>query len=198
MVAVMMISAAASFAQMGVRMGLNLADLGGEGTEGHKTSAGLHLGFVDNFELGGSISIQPGVYYMQRNSKYDIDILGIQATQKVHMNYLDIPVLIKYNLEVGPVSIDPHVGPYFGFAFAGKIKDTDPSIRIFSKASDKHPGNWNYSNFDMGMQIGCGATYETVYFGLDYQLGFKDIEKNSSQVRHNRCFMVTLGVWFGN
>jgi len=183
-------------------MGLNLANQGADAKDLYKMSAGMHIGVVDNFELAGGISIQPGVYYAQKNWKMEginmsIGSLSAETEDiKFHTHYIEVPVLVKYNLEVSDLTIDPHVGPYFGFGFAGKIKDSDPSARIFSKPKDKHPDNLNYSNFDMGLDLGCGVTYASVYFGIDYQLGFKDVAKTANLDVKNRNLMFTFGVWF--
>lgn len=186
----MMIAASASFAQLGARIGLDLAKWGADAKDDYKASAGLHLGVVDNIELGGDISLQPGVYYMQRNTKLEA------ADLKTHTHYLDIPVLVKYNLDLGSdLVLDPHVGPYFGFGFAGKVKDTDIHVFRKDKPEKEKPG-MDFSNFDMGLNLGCGITYSSVYFGLDYQWGFKDISKAAGVEVRNNNFMVTFGVWF--
>jgi len=192
--AVMIISVTASFAQLGVRMGMNFGGLNkdyektGYGEE--KTSIGLHLGVVDNFELGSGISIQPGVYYTQKNWKFE----NKNGDWKARTHHLEVPVLIKYNLELGDITIDPHVGPYFDLAFAGKFKDHD--LKIYRKSKENKP-SLDFSNFDMGLTLGCGATYsDIVYFGLDYQFGFKDIANNKNLETRSHVFMITFGVWF--
>lgn len=191
--AVMIISVTASFAQLGVRMGMNFGDLGGDDVEHVKSSIGLHLGVVDNFELGSGISIQPGAYYTQKNWKIE-NGRGKDEDLKARTHHLEVPVLVKYNIEFGDIAIDPHVGPYFDFAFAGKFKDVD-DVKIYRNRDNK--GDWNYSNFDMGLTLGCGATYsDIVYCGLDYQFGFKDIAKSKNTEVRSHVFMITFGVWF--
>ncbi|MBO7441068.1 MAG: PorT family protein [Bacteroidales bacterium] len=192
-VAIMVMAATATFAQFGGRIGLDLANFTGDWKDGYKTSAGLHLGLVYNFELADAISLQPGAFYVQRNYKDDFD-------NKIHSHYIEVPIVAKYNLEVADgITIDPHAGPYFAFGFAGKNKDTDQ--KVFKKRSKDGMG---VSNFDMGIQVGAGATFsDVIYVGLDYEFGFRDnadyfnplVDPNKKLHARNGMFMITCGVW---
>ena len=190
--AIMVMAATASFAQLGGRIGLDLAKFNGDWKDLYKTSAGLHLGLVYNFELSGPITLQPGVFYIQRNWKDAADF-------KIHSHHIEVPIVAKYNIEVAnDITIDPHVGPYFGFGFAGKNKDTDQ--KVFKKRSKDGMG---VSNFDMGVQVGAGATFhDVIYVGLDYEFGFRDnadffnpLDPNKKVHARNGMLMITCGIW---
>ncbi len=192
--AIMIMATTASFAQFGGRIGLDLAKFTGDWKDLYKTSAGLHLGLVYNFELADPITLQPGVFYIQRNWKDAAD-------NKIHSHHIEVPIVAKYNIEVAnDITIDPHVGPYFGFGFAGKNKDTDQ--KVFKKRSKQGMG---VSNFDMGIQLGAGVTFSgVVYAGIDYEFGFRDnadfkdplsVDPNKKIHAHNGMLMITCGVW---
>jgi len=190
--AILIVAATASFAQIGVRIGMDFAKLTGDYSDVYKSNIGLHLGAVYNVELADALSIQPGVFYVQRNwaSKHD-------DNWKIHTHHIEIPVVLKYNIDItSDIAIDPHVGPYFGFGFAGKCKD-DKDLKIFKKVEK---GGMGYANFDMGIQVGVGATFfETAYVGFDYQFGFRDAivgePKGGNVTAHNSMFMITFGVY---
>ncbi len=192
-----MLSAAAAFAQdvskIGIRIGMNLASYTNQPVN---SRVGLHLGAVYSMPLGDSpLSIQPGFLYSQRNMKGE----GNADSWKISTHHVELPILVKYNLEVAnDIVIDPHVGPYFGMAIGGKSSDPiTGDTKIFKKV-DK--GGWGYKNMDMGIQTGCGATFfGAVYAGIDYAWGFNELglSPELKSVR-NHNFSITFGVWFGN
>ena len=185
-VAVMVMAATVSFAQIGARIGMDFASFRGDYKDDYKSNVGLHLGAVYNIELADAISLQPGVFYVQRNWKTK------EGDIKVHSHHIEVPVVLKYNLEVASdIKIDPHAGPYFGFGFAGKSKDEimGEKVKVFNK------DGMNVANFDMGIQLGVGASFrDAAYVGIDYEIGFHEFGKKP-YTGHNNMFMITFGVW---
>lgn len=193
-VAIMMMAATASFAQIGARIGMDFAKLNGDWKDVYDASVGLHLGAVYNIELADALSLQPGAFYVQRNWKDKVD-------NKIHTHFIEVPIVLKYNLELtNDIKIDPHAGPYFGFGFAGKVKDVDPKVKVFKSRAK---GGLGLANFDMGVQVGAGATFfDSAYVGLDYEFGFRDNADyfnplNPDKKIHSRngMLMITFGVW---
>ena len=190
--AILIVVATTSFAQVGVRIGMDFAKLTGDLSDVYKSNVGLHLGVVYNYELADALSLQPGIFYVQRNWAADAN-----DDWKLHTHHIEVPIVLKYNLDItSDIAIDPHVGPYFGFGFAGKCKD-DKDFKIFKKVEK---GGMGYTNFDMGVQFGVGATFfETAYVGFDYELGFRDVivgePKGANVTSHNSMFMITFGVF---
>ena len=183
-------AATTSFAQIGVRIGMDFANLTGDYKDGLKSNLGLHLGAVYNVELADVLSIQPGVFYVQRNWKSD------PGDSKYNTHHIEVPIVLKYNLDItSDIKLDPHVGPYFGLGFAGKNKD-NKDYKIFKK---KKSGGMGYANFDMGVQFGVGATFfDAAYAGFDYEIGFRDVivgEEIGDEKAHNAMFMITFGVY---
>ncbi len=190
-VAIMVMAATASFAQIGARIGMDFASFRGDYKDHNKTSLGLHLGLVYNFELADALSLQPGAFYVQRNYKDDFD-------NKIHSHYVEVPIVLKYNLDVAnDIKIDPHVGPFFSFGFAGENKETEQKVFKSITKIDKKTGlnGMGVANFDMGIQMGVGATfYDAAYVGFDYEIGFREFGKKPN-LGHNNMFMITFGVW---
>ena len=193
--AVLIATATVATAQIGARIGMDFASFRGDWKDDYKSNVGLHLGVVYNIELADVLSLQPGAFYVQRNWKTDneFDI-------KIHSHHIEVPIVLKYNLDVtSDIKIDPHVGPYFGFGFAGKSKDEVPlwnkKMRVFK---DKEEWDMGVANFDMGIQMGVGATfYDAAYVGFDFELGFHEFNSpiNKANKAHNNMFMITFGVW---
>jgi len=184
--AIMVVAATTSFAQIGARIGMDFASFRGDYKKDYKSSIGLHLGAVYNFELADALSLQPGAFYVQRNWKTDV------GDFKVHSHHIEVPVVLKYNLDItSDIKIDPHAGPYFGLGFAGQSKDeiNGEKVKVFKKE------HMNVANFDMGIQFGVGATFfDAAYVGFDYEIGFREFGSNP-YTGHNNMFMITFGVW---
>lgn len=188
-VAVMVMAATASFAQIGARIGMDFASFRGDWKKDYKSNVGLHIGAVYNLELADALSLQPGAFYVQRNWKTK------EGDYKIHSHHIEVPVVLKYNLEVASdIKIDPHAGPYFGFGFAGKSKDevawnNNKKLKVF------HKDGMDVANFDMGIQLGVGATFhDAAYVGFDYEIGFHEFGEKGYYA-HNNMFMITFGVW---
>ena len=193
--AVLIATATVSTAQIGARIGMDFASFRGDWKNDYKSNVGLHLGLVYNLELADALSLQPGVFYVQRNWKTDNDVF--KEDYKIHSHHIEVPIVLKYNLELtSDIKIDPHVGPYFGFGFAGKSKDEIPfygkKMRVFKDKEDRDMG---VANFDMGIQMGVGATfYDAAYVGFDFEIGFHEFG-TANHHAHNNMFMITFGVF---
>jgi len=193
--AVLIATATVSTAQIGARIGMDFASFRGDWKDNFKSNVGLHLGLVYNLELADALSLQPGVFYVQRNWKTDNDVF--KEDYKIHSHHIEVPIVLKYNLELtSDIKIDPHVGPYFGFGFAGKSKDEIPfygkKMRVFKDKEDRDMG---VANFDMGIQMGVGATfYDAAYVGFDFEIGFHEFG-TANHHAHNNMFMITFGVF---
>lgn len=189
--ALLVVFASTSFAQIGARIGMDFANYREDWKDSYKPIVGLHLGLVYNLELANVLSLQPGVFYVQRNYKMDV------TDYKIQSHYLEVPIVLKYNLELtNDITIDPHVGPYFGFGFAGKCKE-NKDYKVFKKVEK---GGMGVANFDMGIQMGAGVMFfNAAYVGFDYELGFRDLTDYTVAAKavdvKNGMFMITFGVY---
>ena len=165
----------------GVRMGLNVSSITGD------TPTGVDYGAKAGFNFGGVIGlrvsqttpifIESGLYYTERGGK--------DGDDKISLTYLEIPLLIKYGIQVSDdIAVLPYVGPAFGLGIAGKVK----------------PGNkssYDYFNRpDVGIKIGCGAEYNMLYLETGYQFGMANILDDENNSAHGNAFFINLGVNF--
>ncbi len=166
----------------GARLGLSAAGVTDAGSK-----AGLTLGGVVGLRVSDSVPVflESGLSYTQRGGK--------EAGTTLGLNYLEIPVLIKYGIPVADgIHVLPLIGPYFSYAVSGRIKnsDTTPNIDMssFRDGLYKHP--------DMGIKVGCGAEYNNLYLELAYKFGIANISDNSAVTSHGHAFTVEFGVNF--
>ncbi len=175
----------------GLRLGLNFSGLSTDPDADLGTKTGMTLAGIAGLRLSDTapVFLESGLYYTQLGAKKD------KITHS--LNYLEIPVLIKYGVQVSDdIALLPYVGPYFSYGIGGKVKYPDPTGKVgkhssFNKNYYKHP--------DMGFKIGCGAEYNMLYLELGYKFGVANIAKDPAEVdasAHNHALYLNLGVNF--
>lgn len=172
----------------GLRLGLNVSTLTGD-IEDAGSKAGFNFGGVVGVRLTDAtpLYLESGLYFRQFGSKKD--------KNEVNLNYLELPILIKYGFQVtDEISVLPYLGPSFSLGLGGKIKEEG----VGSYASFK---SGRYSRPDVGMRIGCGAEYNMIYLEMGYQFGIANIadwKENATDdaTVHNGAFFVNVGVNF--
>lgn len=156
-----------------VKGGINAADVAGKGVEGTKTLLGFNAGVQAGFKLSNTFSINPELVYSMQGAKVPVEVQGegdeiLTVTGKVHLNYLNVPVLVKYQHRSGFFA---EAGPQFGFLLSARLKAND----IKSDMKD------DFKKFDMGSTIGIGfLTKWNVGVNARYQLGLTKLNNASS------------------
>jgi len=106
----------------GAKVGMNMAKFSGSDADLGDESPGFKLGatvggFV-TYSLSDKLTIRPEVLFTQKGTKYKISEEGIDGTWKFKMNWLDIPILVVYQVVD---NINVIVGPYFDLYLGGEI-----------------------------------------------------------------------------
>ena len=150
--------------RFGARAGLNVANITGQDVEGYRSKAGLHFGGFANLALTPQLSVQGELMYSSQGARWDDD------NEKTALNYLQIPVLVKYQIVRG---LYAEAGPQIGFLL---------------KAEDDNEGDvTNIKEFlektDVSIAVGGGYNINSnigVYARYNASLSkFYDEEKNS-------------------
>ena len=165
----------------GARIGLNMSGIGGDESLGTKT--GMTLGGVVGMRVSSALFLESGLYYTQRGGK--------EKGTTVGLNYLELPILIKYGIKAtDEIAIIPFIGPYFSYAISGRIKNKDvgQDWTSFRDGCYKHP--------DMGFKFGVGADYNKLYLEIAYQAGVANISKADPVTAHGHAFNINFGVNF--
>jgi hypothetical protein len=175
----------------GIKAGLNLASFNGTGADAIKatTKTGFCVGGFLQFGLSKEAFLQPEVLYVSKGA--DGSIAGESGT--VSVDYLEIPVLIKY--KVNPqekTSFNLFAGPALAFKMSAKISGGGYSQDVSS----------DVNSTDFSLVFGAGAD-----FGLDngsitidarYDLGLSNAPKSSAPVTDvkNGGIMLMVGYMF--
>lgn len=175
--------ASAQIGPVGLKVGMNMADLTGD-AENTDMKAGLVIGAFANFSLG-VINIQPELLYSMKGSKVD------DVSQDY--NYFEIPILIKYNLPIpGKLTPSVYAGPVFSI--------------LLNAESDGNDIKDQLKNNDYGIIIGAGVNMDlgsyVLTFDARYNMGLSDISDlddnlpNSEDEWKNSTIMVMAGIGF--
>ena len=163
----------------GVRLGINFSGIGGD-LESDKSRTGMALAGIIGVRVTDSapVFLESGLYYTERGGK-DLKLKNDPLKARGHLNYLEVPVLIKYGITTeNNIAVLPFIGPYFSMGISGSYKYL------------KHP--------DMGFKIGCGAEWNNLYLEGAYQFGVANIADvgDNDVSSHGHAFSINFGINF--
>ena len=170
----------------GARMGLSLGSLTGD-SDASGMKGGLTLGGVIGLRVSTTtpVFLESGLYYTQRG--------GIDGDYKANLKYLEVPVLIKYGIEVGEgMAVLPFIGPYFSWGIGGKCENKFEGVK--QKWSSFRDDNFNHA--DMGLELGCGFEYNMLYVEAGYKFGIANIADNDDISVHGNALVLNFGINF--
>jgi hypothetical protein len=182
------------------------------GQSGYSIGVGYSIPVKPN---GGSLfSIQPEISFVQKGFKVDaqgefifIEQLSLIKThQEYTINYLEFPVLAKYELGPDNFRFSFYAGPSIAFGLGGKYKvvatqtaqdvteqfiNTEGSIKFY-KSKNENDINFDH-NVDFGLQVGVGVTFfKKVMVEARYGNGLTNL--NEEKESKNRVVQFTLGM----
>ena len=190
--------------KIGVKAGLNIASLTFDENELESSQkTGFTAGIMAEIPLAKNFSVQPEVLYSQQGMKFsysDIDVANSSYKSTITLNYLNIPVMLKYYVLKG---LSVQAGSQIGILLKSNNKYQDNFLGY-----DNHE-NYNLSDytnaFDTSVNLGLGYQFKNkFYVDLRYNISYSDVfkEANSngnyvinSDMR-NRVFQITIGYFF--
>lgn len=172
----------------GVRLGVNFSSISGD-IESDKGRTGFVLGGVVGLRVSDSspVFLESGLYYSERGGKdltsSTVDADELKSESKVdhpdgHLNYLEIPVLIKYGVTAeNNIAILPFIGPYLSLGVSGNYRYL------------KHP--------EVGLKVGCGVEWNNLYAEALYQFGLSNIaDAKGEPSSHGHSLGINIGINF--
>jgi hypothetical protein len=167
--------------QFGIKAGANFSNVNGNDAQGASTLAGFNGGVYFKLPIASHLSIQPELLY----SGQGFEETGGGITDKQHINYFNIPVLLKYT------------------HFSGLFVETGIQAGILTSANFKGDGisgtnKADFNSADFSWVVGVGFKIPTTPLSIDarYNLGLSNIENSSgtssSGTLHNGSFQIGL------
>lgn len=195
-----------------VKGGLNLANVNLSDDSGQSEEEDLdtdsrttfHLGLMADFPLGNVLSFQTGLIYQNRGFKTEFSetFLGetFSSEGTLKLSYLDIPLSIKANFELGEVTAYIYGGGYLGVGITGESesKTTIGGITETDTEDIEFGGDDGPPRLDYGALVGAGVELNSVFVELSYGLGLSNLIDNGDDdfSMNNRLLSLSLGYRF--
>lgn len=187
-------SASAVGLGLGIKLGYNSADFYGDSPAFESSSAkgGFCVGVFKSTGILGLVAIQPELLYTQKGSKTEGDHQGQTATFTTHLDYLEVPLLVKLTLPI-PATLKPNI--YAGPVFALKV--SDKGTREYNNTTEEFDLP-DYKSFDYGAVFGIGLDLGfpvgKVVFDFRYTRGMTSIDNSiDPEDIKNQVFSFTAG-----
>lgn len=197
-----------------VKGGLNLANIsysdggqvfGGEAADNDTDiRTTFHLGATVDFPIGNVLSFQTGLIYQNRGTQQEFSetVDGITETSKANLQiaYLDIPLTLKANFDLGNMSAYVYGGGYVGVGLSGQAEiEVDAGGFSFSDSFDIEFGeDGDLNRLDYGALIGAGVEFNSIFVEVSYGLGLANIfpDPVNDESGKNRLISLSLGYRF--
>ena len=164
----------------GVRGGVNLFNINGDGPSGadleNKLKVGFNAGVNAEIPIAEDFYLQPGVLFSQKGYKAD------GSDDKLNLSYVEVPVNLLYKPELGTGKLLLGFGPYFGVAADGSFKpdgngdDIDLKFKNTVTPADLVSGQPYLRRYDAGGNLLVGYEFSNkLSFQLNAQLGMMNI-----------------------
>lgn len=188
--------------KLGVKAGLNLSSLTFDESELNSSNkTGFTAGVMVEIPIAKNFSLQPELLYSEQGSKSsfsDADVTNSHYKSTIDLNYLNIPVMLKY------------------YVLKGLSVQAGPQIGILLKANNKYQDNFlGYENretfnlkeystgIDTSVNFGLGYQFQNKFYAdARYNISYSNVFKESD-VSHfinndmkNRVFQITIGYFF--
>lgn len=196
----------------GVRAGLSSSGMRGDAVNSLKNSiqfangmitthdhTGFFAGTYASIPVSSVFSVEPALYYSQKgyqlNGDFSIkglDFLGANAKADLNSQYIDIPVVLKANMD----GFQVFAGPQVSYLVKADLKTTAGAlgINLLNKTID---ASSQFNRWDAGVTAGIGYQFTN---GMNvmgsYDYGLTKVDANRNLNSYNRSFKVGVGFSF--
>jgi len=169
----------------GARLGLNMANISQKDIEKNTSKMGLNIGGMMQYPIAENIVFQPELLYTMKGANFDYN-----ANPYWSFGYIEIPMLVKYNVNMPSMKIQPYLGPSLAMLMSAKSgnDDTDTDVKD------------DMEGMEFGLNLGADVIFMKSYMaGLRYDMGLSNIMKDAptDYEVYNRTIMVNVGYIFG-
>lgn len=169
--------------QFGLQVGINNSNISYEGADTEAVQ-GFSVGALVAFGIKNDFAIETSLKYSQKgyyNGYYVYE----------HLNYLDVPIQLKYNYSISNnLKLVASVGGYVAFGLNYKAIDDLNNTTYNYKWSES-----NFNQLDFGPIIGTGVRFKNFVISLDYQIGLSNMNKSYGKLK-NRTVGLSLSYFF--
>ncbi len=177
------------FAQVSVSKGLlgglNLATVGGDDAPGGiKSVTGYAAGVFLELSVPGPFSFEANALYSMKGAKREAGVVTFTDTY----GYVDVPILLKYNLPVPAVTPYICAGPMYSTLLSAKTKQEGGFLPGEHDIKDAMPKS------DFGAVVGIGIGFSSLRIDARYNMGLSTLDKDGTFKMYNRVIAVYVGL----
>ncbi len=161
-----------------------------------------HIGGLAEFELSPVLSFQARGMYVQKGAVLEGDLGNLIGIGETVIDYITVPLLLKFSTDVSNVRPYVVVGPEIGFKTRAKATITDATVLDAGEEFSIDLGD-EVRSTDVALDFGGGVEipYKRVVFLLEgiYSLGLKNISVDSEEgdgEASTRTLLFSVGVRF--
>jgi hypothetical protein len=181
---------------VGVKIGANLADTRVNGsisnlTPEQTTYTGFTAGIVGEIPVKDALSFRPEINYIQKGftvaKTFDVQLLGIDmplgAKARTRVNYIEVPLLLKYSLGNEIAKVYAIAGPSVAYATSASLRPVATLIFDFNLPQVNINLNDDiYQRWELSANVGAGGEVKTgngkLFADARYNLGLTNMLNN--------------------
>lgn len=183
----------------GVDGGLSMASIHSASDlyDSNEYQQGAYIGVNGGIRIVQSVPLffEAGVYYTEKGGRTLKERLSASytVTTKHNLNYLELPLLLRYKINARVISIEPFAGGYVAAGIGGKVRGHHNEDSFYAFDSDNP---LSFKRFDSGVKLGCSVNYRFIHLRLAYEAGLVNIAREGYGRTTNGCFQLGLGFSF--
>jgi hypothetical protein len=199
---VMLLAVSAAFSQFGIKGGIDLGTFGGDDKPSDlKHRIGIAGGISCKIGLVAGLSLQPEVMYIQKGAVSETNTLqGIYTLNQKHtakLDYIDIPVLVKFNFPIPVFSPYIEGGVSYGILLSAKEKAEQSSNAPGTTSNSDETDIKDFvTKNDLSWIVGVGFDLSILDINARYMIGTKKLYKDSDAKVFNNGIIFTAGFRF--
>jgi hypothetical protein len=166
-------------------------------TKGSNT--GFYGGASVSLPLNEMLSLEPGVFYAQKGAELKgqlaikgLEFLGANAKAKLTLHYIDLPMVLKANIN----GFQIFAGPQVSYLAKADLKTTAGALgfNLLNKTMD---ATEQFNRWDAGITGGIGYQFDNGFnVSASYDHGLTKMDANKNMDVYTRSFKVGVGFRF--
>jgi hypothetical protein len=171
-------------------------------TDGMVTTSnrsGFFAGGYASIPVSEIISIEPALYYTQKGYEMrgdlnlkGVEFLGANARARLNSQYIDMPVLLKANIN----GLQVFAGPQVSYLAQADLR-TSAGVLGFNLLDRTMDATAQFNRWDVALTGGIGYQFKNgVNLMAAYDHGLSRVDANKNVESYNRGFKVGVGVSF--
>ncbi len=179
-----------TFAQWAVKAGVDFSSVAYTYSRSTgKYQTGFNIGAIYDLKISKKMYFQPGLLFVTNGFNFETNIFVKKAAVNIYA--LEVPLVMSFRPNIGEkMKLITDFGLYARYGLFGKKK-----YEYANNTSVNESPFDAYNRFDMGLNLGLGASYNNFAMLGTYQVGFTESEKGMRGHVHNK-FRISFLYYF--